>query len=112
MNTTTKRFTNTQSGNQVTLISDKEKFSKYHEKISSELTIIIEGATDENGYEYYAPRISRSTELDTYLDRVDTCLDDSLSQVEQYLDSVGMAWSYSLPARRAYKKIEWLSREK
>jgi hypothetical protein len=96
MNTTTKRFTNTQSGNQVTLISDEEKFSKYHERISSDLTIIIEGVTDGNGYEYYAPRISRSTELDTHLDRVDTCLDDALSQVEQYLDSIGIIWSYDI----------------
>jgi hypothetical protein len=96
MNTTTKRFTNIQSGNQVTLISDGEKFSKYHERISSDLAIIIEGATDENGYEYYAPRISRYTELDKYLDRVDTCLDDALSQVEQYLDSIGIIWSYDI----------------
>jgi hypothetical protein len=94
MNTTTKRFTNTQSGNQVYLISDEEKFSKYHERLSFDLAIIIEGATDEKGYEYYAPQICRYTELPTHLDRVYTCLDDALSQVEQYLDSIGVIWSY------------------
>jgi hypothetical protein len=91
-----KRFINSQSGNNVTIIYDGDYVHKYHERISPNLAIVIEGSLDEKGFVAYTPKISRDTDLDTYLETVCTCLDDALSNVETYLESIGVIWGFEL----------------
>jgi hypothetical protein len=91
-----KKFVNPQSGNNVTIIYDEDYVHKYHERISPNLTIVIEGSLDEKGHATYTPKISRDTDLDTYLEPVHTCLDDALSNVETYLGSIGVIWGFEL----------------